>query len=156
VNGRKHSMTLHRGSGPSRLTKARVRLESPILSMISIISPHRRVTRTFDPDNGAFAPITHRGLRTSRYAMSHPTFSPPSHFILPFSTHFHIRTLSFEVAGGGLDLYSLIEFLYSRTHNLRTFKLVWALSPFLDGVVLQIPEGLTISGPGTCRHGHIR
>ncbi|KAF7352422.1 F-box domain-containing protein [Mycena venus] len=62
----------------------------------------------------------------------------------------NLRTLILKDVAGGFDFYFLVGYLYSRSNQLRTFKLVWQNNPFLDG---KLYDGLpgeesydTISG----------
>jgi hypothetical protein len=51
---------------------------------------------------------------------------------------------------GGVDLYWVTQYLYSRSDALRSFRLVWKFPPFLDGEYYLGPEASkttdTISG----------
>ncbi|KAF7335351.1 hypothetical protein MSAN_02345900 [Mycena sanguinolenta] len=50
--------------------------------------------------------------------------------------HLHnIRTLTFRDVHGPLPLHSLVYFLYAHSAQLRTFRLVWTSSPFLDDTI---------------------
>ncbi|KAF7352338.1 F-box domain-containing protein [Mycena venus] len=62
----------------------------------------------------------------------------------------NLRTLSLSDVPGGVNLYFLVDFLYSRSDKLRAFRLVWTYPPFLDGKYYLGPSanktGDTISG----------
>jgi len=50
----------------------------------------------------------------------------------------NVRTLSLREVEGGVDLYYLVDFLYLRSDTLRSFRLVWASNPSLNG---EYPAG---------------
>ncbi|KAJ7872057.1 hypothetical protein B0H13DRAFT_1030108 [Mycena leptocephala] len=62
----------------------------------------------------------------------------------------NLRTLSLPDVEGGVDLYWVTQYLYSRSDALRSFRLVWTFPPFLDGEYYLGPEASkttdTISG----------
>ncbi|KAJ7886720.1 hypothetical protein B0H13DRAFT_896294 [Mycena leptocephala] len=73
----------------------------------------------------------------------------------------NIRSLSLQEVWGGVDLYFLVDFLYLRSDKLRSFRLVWRASPFLDRICCSGPrtKQSTQSGSplqvGSCRYGYI-
>ncbi|KAJ6486445.1 hypothetical protein C8R47DRAFT_1320915 [Mycena vitilis] len=56
-----------------------------------------------------------------------------------------LRAPSFEDVEGGVDLHHLIEFLYSRFDELRSFRLVWRYKPFLDSEYIADPHNAPIT-----------
>ncbi|KAJ6515484.1 hypothetical protein C8R45DRAFT_1139861 [Mycena sanguinolenta] len=52
--------------------------------------------------------------------------------LLKDHTFLSLRTLTFTDVDGPSDLHLLVDFLYRRVDTLRTFKVTWISSPFLD------------------------
>ncbi|KAJ6560304.1 hypothetical protein B0H19DRAFT_1376096 [Mycena capillaripes] len=55
-----------------------------------------------------------------------------------------ILTLSLRVSWGSVELHRLIQFLYKRPDNLRSFRLVWNVDPFLENILSAGPQAAEV------------
>ncbi|KAF7352372.1 SAM-dependent MTase TRM10-type domain-containing protein [Mycena venus] len=93
-------------------------------------------------------PFIGRTLRTLEIAhVPVAVMSSICHLHTPFHGTPNLQNLSFKAVDGGVDLPFVVRFLYSQLKQLRTFRLVWASSPFMDNEtadVINDPENETI------------
>ncbi|KAJ6515395.1 hypothetical protein C8R45DRAFT_207976 [Mycena sanguinolenta] len=109
------------------------RSSPPLVSLSARIDEYEHY---FDNLQGVL-PLVARTLQKLEFSSIHADQLP---YILSLNPDcYNIRTMVFEAVSGTVDLHSLPRFLYARTAQLRTFRLVWQESPFLDGEIRAGP-----------------
>ncbi|KAF7374709.1 hypothetical protein MSAN_00356100 [Mycena sanguinolenta] len=102
---------------------------SPALVSLSVRRNASESCFDYLHDSMSFVASTLESLKI--HHMSDEDIRPLLELVTPLTS---LHTLSFSDLDGGSELHFLINFLYARFEKLRTFKLIWRSSPFLDAM----------------------